>query len=34
MSKKDILDFKSVPRLEQVDHKRSKQIQDGKHRAG
>jgi hypothetical protein len=34
MSKKEILDFKSAPQLEQVDHKRSEQIQDGKHRAG
>jgi hypothetical protein len=34
MSEKDILDFKALLRLEQVDDKRPKQMEDGKHRAG
>ena len=32
MSKKQILDFKPAPRLEQVGDKRAKQVKDGKHR--
>jgi hypothetical protein len=32
--KKEILDFKPAPRLEQVCDKRPAQIEDGKHRLG
>jgi hypothetical protein len=34
MSEKEILDFKSAPRLEQVAGKRPKQIEDRAHRVG
>jgi hypothetical protein len=34
MPKKEILDFKSGPRLEQVGDKRRKQMEDGKHHVG
>jgi hypothetical protein len=34
MSKKKVLDFKPAPRLEQIDDKRPKQMEDGKHRVG
>src|SRR5262245_14675236 len=34
MSKKQILDLKPAPRLEQVCDKRSKQMEHGKHRGG
>jgi len=34
MPKKEILDFKPTPRLEQVGDKRPKQMEHGKHRGG
>jgi hypothetical protein len=34
MPKKEILDFKPAPRLEQVSDKRPKQMEHGKHRGG
>ena len=34
MPKKEILDFKPAPRLEQVDDKHPKQMEEGKHRVG
>jgi hypothetical protein len=34
MSKKKVLDFKPAPRLEQIGDIHSKQMEDGKHRAG
>ena len=34
MTKKEILDFKPAPRLEQVGDKRPKQMEHGKHRGG
>ena len=34
MPKKEVLDFKPAPRLEQVGDKRPKQMEHGKHRAG
>jgi hypothetical protein len=34
MPKKEILDFKAASRLEQVRDKRSKQMEDRKHRVG
>jgi hypothetical protein len=34
MPKKEILDFKPAPRLEQIGDKRPKQMEDGKHRVG
>jgi hypothetical protein len=34
MPKKEILDFKPAPRLEQVADKRPKQMEHGKHRGG
>jgi hypothetical protein len=34
MTKKEILDFKPAPRLEQVGDKRPKQMEDRKHRIG
>jgi len=34
MSKKKVLDFKPAPRLEQIDDKRPKQMEDRKHRRG
>jgi len=33
MSKKKVLDFKPAPRLEQIDDKRPKQMEDRKHRS-
>jgi hypothetical protein len=34
MPKKEILDFKPAPRLEQVGEKHPKQMEHGKHRGG
>jgi hypothetical protein len=34
MPKKEILDFKPAPRLEQVGDKRPKQMEHGKHHGG
>jgi hypothetical protein len=34
MPKKQVLDFKPAPRLEQVGDGRSKQMEDGTHRVG
>jgi hypothetical protein len=34
MSKKKVLDFKPAPRLEKIDDKRPKQMEDRKHRIG
>ena len=34
MSKKKVLDFKPAPRLEQIDDKRPKRMEDVKHRVG
>jgi hypothetical protein len=34
MPKKEVLDFKLALRLEQVDERRPKQVEDGKHRVG
>jgi hypothetical protein len=34
MPKKEILDFKPPPRLEEVGDKRPEQMENGKHRAG
>ena len=34
MPKKEVLDFKPAPRLEQVGNKRPEKMEDGKHRCG
>jgi hypothetical protein len=34
MPEKEVLDFKPAPRLEQVGDRRSKQLEDAKHRLG
>jgi hypothetical protein len=34
MTQKEVLDFKSVPRLEKVGYKGCKQVDDRKHRIG